>query len=280
MEDDLPGGTCVGRVALAVADLDRLADFYERVVGLVVRERTDDRAVLGAATGEPFLELRASDRPERGDDETGLFHVAVRVPDRVALGAAVERIERRWLLDGASDHLVSEALYLQDPAGNGIEIYRDRPRDEWPRTEQGVEMDSLRLDTDALLAESDGAATVPAGTDVGHVHLEVSDIPAARAFYVDALGFGVRDTWLRDDTPEALFVAAGEYHHHVGLNTWYGCTDPTRGLGLAWVELVLPDAGALADARERLRAAGYGPGRDGDTVTVADPDGIGLRLRV
>ncbi|MFC7177171.1 VOC family protein [Halosegnis marinus] len=280
MDDDLPAGTRVGRVTLAVADLDRLADFYERVVGLELRERSDDRALLGAETGDPFLELRASDRPERGDDETGLFHVAFRVPDRTALGAAVERIERRWLLDGASDHLVSEALYFRDPEGNGIEVYRDRPRGEWPRTDDGgVEMDSLPLDTDALRADGDGAATVPDGTDVGHVHLEVSDVPAARDFYVGALGFGVRDEWVRDGAPEALFVAAGDYHHHVGLNTWYGCTEPATGLGLAVFELVLPDADALAAAEERLRAAGYDPERDDGGVTVADPDGIRLWLR-
>jgi catechol 2,3-dioxygenase len=276
MSPTLPDGARVGRVALAVADLDRLTHFYERVVGLVVHEHTDDWAVLGTAD-EPLLELHESDAPERGEAETGLFHLAVRVPDRPALGAALERVEARWLLDGASDHLVSEALSLQDPEGNGIEVYCDRPREEWLRTESGVEMDSLSLDLETLRAESDGAATVPIGTDVGHVHLEVSSIPDSRAFYVDALGLGVRDTWVRDGEPEALFVAAGDYHHHVGLNTWYGCTEPASGRGLAWFELLVPDGvDAVAD---RLRDAGYPVEADDAGLRVTDPDGIRLRLR-
>jgi len=280
MADELPAGTRVGRVALAVDDLDRLADFYERVVGLTVRERTDDLALLGVEAGEPLLELHASDAPERGDDETGLFHVAFRVPDRTALGAALDRVEARWLLDGASDHLVSEALYLRDPEGNGIEIYRDRPRAEWPRTEDGgVEMDSLRLDLDVLRSASDGAATVPDGTDVGHVHLEVSSIPAARTTYVDALGLGIRDTWARDAGPEALFVAAGDYHHHVGLNTWNGRTEPPTGRGLAWAELIVPDAETLDAVERRLADAGVEHAWDGTALRVTDADGIELRLR-
>jgi catechol 2,3-dioxygenase len=298
MADELPAGTRVGRVALAVDDLDRLADFYERVVGLTVRERMADRALLGAEAGEPLLELHASreaersegskrasgetatDAPERGADETGLFHVAFRVPDRIALGAALERVEGRWLLDGASDHLVSEALYLRDPEGNGIEIYRDRPRDEWPRTEDGgVEMDSLRLDLDALRSESDGGATVPDGTDVGHVHLEVSSIPAARAVYVDALGFGVRDTWAGDAGPEALFVAAGDYHHHVGLNTWNGRTEPATGRGLAWVELLVPADGTLDAVAQRVSEAEVDYAREDGHLRVTDHDGIELRIR-
>jgi catechol 2,3-dioxygenase len=114
MPPSLPAGTRVGRVALAVADLDRLVDFYRRVVGLELRERAEGRASLGTPD-ESLLELQASDAPERGEAETGLFHLAVRVPDRIALGAGLDRVEARWLLDGASDHLVSEALYLQDP---------------------------------------------------------------------------------------------------------------------------------------------------------------------
>jgi catechol 2,3-dioxygenase len=278
MPPSLPAGTRVGRVALAVADLDRLVDFYRRVVGLELRERAEGRASLGTPD-ESLLELQASDAPERGEAETGLFHLAVRVPDRIALGAGLDRVEARWLLDGASDHLVSEALYLQDPEGNGVEIYRDRPRGEWPMTDDGgVGMDSLSLDLESLRSESDGSATVPAGTDVGHVHLEVSSIPDAREFYVETLGFEVRDTWMRGGEPEALFVATGDYHHHVGLNTWYGCTEPAAGRGLAWFELVVPD-GALEPVADGLRAAGYVVDADGDGVAVTDPDGMRVQLR-
>lgn len=286
-ETDLPAATRVGRVALRVTDLDRLADFYRRVVGLVEHRREGDRAVLGVDGGEALLELvHASDAPERALDETGLFHVAFRVPDRVALADAFARVADRWLLDGASDHRVSEALYLRDPEDNGIEIYRDRPREAWPTAADGrVQMDTLQLDIDALAAESgrsvggdadgsDAATSVPLETTVGHVHLEVSSIPRARAFYVDALGLRVRQAW----GGEALFVAAGDYHHHVGLNTWHGCTEPATGRGLDWFELVVPDGERLATVEERLDDHGVTWEPRGDGVAVVDPDGIRVRI--
>jgi len=278
----LPAGTRVGRVVLAVSDLDAHTDFFERVVGLTIHDRSNGRALLATGTGgsESLLELHASDAPDRGDDETGLFHVAFRVPDRAALGAALERIEARWLLDGVSDHLVSEALYLRDPEGNGIEIYRDRKREAWPRDDDGtLEIASYRLDLDALRSASTGAATVPDGTDVGHVHLEVSSIAAARAVYVDALGFSVRDTWARNGTVEALFVAAGDYHHHVGLNTWNDRTKPSTGRGLKWVELLVPDADTLDAVERRLANADTDHARQGETVRMRDADDIAFRLR-
>ncbi|WP_255150656.1 VOC family protein [Halorarius halobius] len=273
----LPADARVGRVTLRVNDLDRLADFYARVVGLHVQERTPDRAVLGAG-GDPLLVLRADpDAPERGREEAGLFHTAFRVPDRTALGAVVDRVADRWLIDGASDHRVSEALYISDPEENGIEIYRDRPREAWPTTPDGtVEMDTLPLDVEALAAESDGASHVPDATAVGHVHLEVSSTAAAREFYVDGLGFGVRDDWGAD----ALFVAAGDYHHHVGLNTWNECTEPLSGRGLAEWELLVPDEAALAAVRERLTERGVTFDADDGAVVAADPDGIPVRVRV
>ena len=273
----LPPDTHVGRVTLRVNDLDRLVHFYEVVVGLQVHERTDDRATMGAG-GDALLELVSdSDAPERGLEETGLFHTAVLVPDRAALGAALERIADRWLVDGASDHLVSEALYLVDPEDNGIEIYRDKPREAWPTTAEGtVEMDTLPLDLDDLAAESDGAARAPSETTVGHVHLEVSSVAAAREFYVETLGFGVRDDWGAD----ALFVAAGDYHHHLGLNTWHGCTEPRTGRGLDEWELVVPDEPTLADVRERLVDRELAFEEAGGDLLVADPDGITVRVRV
>ncbi|MFC7018902.1 MULTISPECIES: VOC family protein [Haloarcula] len=267
--------TTVGRVALTVADLDGVATFYETVVGLVVHDRTDARVVLGDGT-TPLLELVAApDRPERGRDEAGLFHVAVRVPTRAALGAALERVEAGARLDGASDHHVSEALYLSDPEGNGVEIYRDRPRDEWPERPDGrVQMDTLPLSLDGLRAESDGGGRAPVGTDVGHVHLEVTDLEAARSFYVDTLGLS-----LRQEMQGALFVAAGDYHHHLGLNSWRRRTAPQRGRGLAWFELRVPDAAALTAVRERLEAAGLAVADRDDGIAVTAPDAVSLRLR-
>ncbi len=268
----LPDESTLGRVSLRVGDLDRLVTFYTDVVGLAVLERTPDHATLGV-DGTPLLELsHAPDVPPRARRDAGLFHTAFRVPDRAALGAALTRIEDDWQLLGASDHRVSEALYLRDPEDNGIEIYRDRPRNTWPKSDGRIQMDTLPLDLDALRADASDAETCPPATDVGHVHLEVTDLDAAREFYVDTLGFGVRDVW-----NGALFVAAGDYHHHAGLNAWHGRSLPASGRGLAWFELVVPD-GALGAARDRFEQAGIDVTDCGDGFEVRDGDGIGVRL--
>jgi catechol 2,3-dioxygenase len=249
-----------------VTDLDRMVEFYEDVIGLETLSRGDGRAVLGV--DDPLLVLQRSDGPARGPDETGLFHTAFRVPSRAALGDALDRIEDGWRLDGASDHHVSEALYLSDPEENGIEVYRDRPRSAWPTTDDGrVEMGTLPLALDPVREAADGATRCPAGTTVGHVHLEVSSLDAARAVYVDGLGLNVRQ-----EMPGALFLAAGEYHHHVGCNVWNGRTSPPEGRGLAWVELVLDDD---RPRRSRLDTV---TDRDGGFETV-DADGLTIRVR-
>jgi catechol 2,3-dioxygenase len=281
-DGELPAGTAVGRTALVVNDLETVVGFYRDVVGLAVRRRGADRATLGAGD-DPLLELTEDpDAPERPGRSAGLFHTAFRVPSRAALGDAVERIEDRWELTGASDHRVSEALYLDDPEGNGVEVYRDRPRGAWPTDEDGrVGMDTLPLDVDDLADDAGGEASAPSGTDVGHVHLEVADLSAARRFYVGTLGANVRQEW----GPQALFVAAGDYHHHVGLNTWNRRSEPRAGRGLDWFELRLPDAGSLEAAQERFDEAGVevSPTREGPTdggFEVRDPDGIPVRLGV
>lgn len=274
----LPAETGVGRVALRGHDLDRLVDFYTDIVGLTVQERTADHATLGAG-GQSLLELiHAPDTHQRARDETGLFHTAIRVPDRAALADALARIEDDWQLTGASDHHVSEALYLDDPEGNGVEIYCDRPESEWPTADGRVQMDTLPLDREGLraaAAESSGTDGVPAATDVGHVHLEVSSLPAAREFYVDTLGLRVRQEFRG-----ALFVAAGTYHHHVGLNRWNERSAPASGRGLAWFELCVPDRETLANARERLHEAGVDISETDDGIAVSDSDGIGVRLSI
>lgn len=279
MTDDagrLAPDTSVGRVGLTVADLDTVTEFYESVVGLVVHEREGDHAILGDGD-TPLLDLReAANEPERPRKAAGLFHTAVRVPDRSALGDALGRIESSWRLSGAADHLVSEALYTRDPEGNGVEIYRDRPRSAWTEAaDGGVEMATEPLDTDAIRAAAGGDEAVPADTDIGHVHLEVTDLDAARAFYADTLGMAVRATYDGAD-----FLAAGDYHHHVGVNVWNNRSEPASGRGLAWFELVLPDAASLTAARDRLDGAGYAVSERSDgALTVTDPDGITVRLR-
>jgi catechol 2,3-dioxygenase len=274
----LPADTTIRRVALRVTDLDRMVAFYRDVIGLSVLSRTDEGATLGPPQRQ-LLELIADpDAADRGRSETGLFHTAFLVPTRQALADALVRIERHTQLTGASDHLVSEALSLSDPEGNGIEVYCDRPRSEWPGAEGGIEMGSLPLDLADLRQQAglSGGTTdgVPEETTVGHVHLEVSSIEQARAFYADVLGF---EQSVRPGE-SALFVAAGGYHHHVGLNVWNGRTATPPGRGLAWFEIGLPDDGPLAAVRERLATRGFDPHWKDGSLTVADSDGITVRF--
>jgi catechol 2,3-dioxygenase len=272
-------GTSMGGVRLTVADLEGARDFYRDAIGLAELDPHDGVVRLGTK-GEsdgPIVELVGDpDAPPRPRGTSGLFHLAILVPSRADLARALQRVaEAGWRLSGASDHLVSEALYLSDPEGNGIELYRDRPREEWPVRDGVLQMDTLPLDLDGLLGElrrEDAEAAMPAGTRIGHVHLNVGDLTAAEAFYSGALGF---DVTVRG-YPGALFVSAGGYHHHVGLNTWMGegAPPPPEGSrGLSRFEIRLPGPDQLAAEEDRLREAGFEPERDGDRVRVTDPSG-------
>jgi len=274
----IPPETSIGKVRLRVADLDDLATFYERVIGLKDVERDGHLARLGATEGEPLVELlEAPDAAPAPGFSTGLFHLAILVPDRAELARSVQRVAAAgWRLTGASDHLVSEALYLQDPEGNAIEIYRDRPREEWRRNGDELAMATLPLDLESVLAELGPAERqangMPAGTTMGHVHLQVAGIPAAEGFYSRALGL---DVMVRS-YPGALFLAAGGYHHHVGLNTWQsqGAPAPPEGaLGLDRYELVLPNGAERDSAADRLAAARAHVERLDEGVVATDPSG-------
>jgi catechol 2,3-dioxygenase len=274
-------GTSMGAVRLTVSDVDRARDFYREAIGLT--ELPSDEDVVSLGTEErPIVELvgdpGAPPRPRR---TSGLFHLAILVPGRPDLARALQRVaESGWHLSGASDHLVSEALYLSDPEGNGIELYRDRPREDWPVRDGILQMDTLPLDLDGVLGElrrEDANAPMAPGTRIGHVHLNVGDLTAAEAFYSGALGF---DVTVRG-YPGALFVSAGGYHHHLGLNTWVGegaPPPPPGSRGLREFEVVLPSAEALAVEEDRLREAGFEPTREGDYVHVADPAGNSVVL--
>ncbi|WP_440763424.1 VOC family protein [Natronorubrum sp. DTA7] len=273
----LPDSTRLGRTALTVGDESAVVDFYRDVVGLEERSR-DGPTTLGV-DDTPLLESRhEADAAPRPRDATGLFHNAFRVPTRAALGDALARIRDGWELTGASDHGVSEALYCTDPEGNGVEIYRDRPREDWPHDDDGTfQIGSWPLDLESLAAAAndDPAATAPAGTVLGHVHLEVSSLERAREFYADTLGFDVMDA-----APSALFLAAGGYHHHLGLNTWHRRSTPTTAnhRGLAWFELVVPSSDALETVRRRLEVGGVSVADRDEGFEIADPDGITIRL--
>jgi len=287
----LPAALAVGAVRLQVGDLERSLAWYGEVLGLRVLSRDDAgraRVARLAAHGDErvLVELRerpgARPVPRRG--RLGLYHFAILLPDRAALGRFVAHLGRIGERVGASDHLVSEALYLHDPDGLGIEVYADRPREAW-RTHPEAEgpqlvMATEPLDVDAVVRAAGGAAWdgMPAGTVMGHVHLHVGDIAEARAFYPEALGLDVV-VW---SYPGALFLSAGGYHHHLGLNTWAGpgalpAAEDEAKL-LEWT-LHLPSTDDVRAAARSLEAAGHAA-RDAanGAVTVADPWGTVLRL--
>jgi catechol 2,3-dioxygenase len=276
--------TCMGSVHLTVSDLERSRRFYEQAIGLAATEQEDGTLAFGVAGERPLIELRGdASAPALDRRATGLYHLAILMPSRRDLAFALARLAQAgWPLDGASDHLVSEALYLSDPDGNGIEIYRDRPRTEWRELNGQLEMSTLPLDLRSVLAELADASSIepaaPAGTRIGHVHLQVSDLDDSEAFYHGVLGF---DVMVRG-YPGALFVAAGGYHHHLGLNTWHsrGATPPPPGaVGLRSFEVLLPSSEALEAVLERVRQAGIEIRSEAGRSAVADPSGNAVVLR-
>jgi catechol 2,3-dioxygenase len=210
-----------------------------------------------------------------------LYHFAILVPSRADLARSLRRlVDTDSAMQGAADHGVSEALYLADPDGNGIEVYRDRPRAEWPYVGGALAMGADRLDVDALLGESPGAdgAGLAQGTTIGHVHLHVSRLPEAEHFYVDILGFALMQRY----GPSALFVSAGGYHHHIGLNTWAGVgapPPPPGAIGLRHFVVRLPDAHAASAVVDRLRAATVHFEETAGGVLVHDPAGNSMLFK-
>ena len=282
----------LGPLRLTVAGLDGVASFYERAIGLRALGDAEDGVVrLGAdeAGARPLVELVGdAGAPPRARRSCGLFHLALLVPDRRALARALLRVVAGGgALTGASDHLVSEALYLNDPEGNGIELYRDRPRAEWRHDADGqVAMATLPLDLDDLLAELPAAerepaaaagSAMPPGTTLGHVHLQVSDLAAAEAFYAGTLGF---DVTVRG-YPGALFVSAGGYHHHLGLNTWASAGGPPAdpaARGLRDFAIRFADAAERDRVTNRVAEAGHTLREERDAAVAIDPFGIAVRL--
>jgi catechol 2,3-dioxygenase len=274
----------MGAVQLIVSDLQRSVAFWTTAVGLRVHAQEAGIAQLGAG-GEDLVvleELRGAPQVGR---HTGLFHVALLLPDvRDLAGWLVHAGRDRVPLTGLSDHLVSEAIYLDDPDGHGIEIYRDRPRDAWRWTGDEVEMATLALDTERLLGtlgEGDVMGTpfdgMPDGTIVGHVHLRVADIPATEAFYRDVVGFDL----ITEYGDQAAFLAAGRYHHHIGANTWMSARAEPAPIGSATLRhatIVFPDAASRDAAAARVADDGQEPQAREDGVLVRDPSQNSLLL--
>ncbi len=279
----LPGSTHLGAVYLRVSDLEASARFYEGTLGLQRLSSPPGALLLGAGT-RPLVGLLAAPGAAPAPRAPGLYHLALLLPDRASLGAFLQHlVTTRARLQGASDHGVSEAIYLADPDGNGIEVYRDRPRSEWPLTAAGVEMITAPMDAQGVLAAGaavSGPFSAPEGTTLGHVHLRVSSIERGRLRYVDTIGFDVTQA----SYPGALFTSAGGYHHHVGMNTWAseGKPAPAHGsLGLAWFEIAVPDPGGRALLEERLASSSLVREHESPafpTRVYYDEDGIGVAV--
>jgi catechol 2,3-dioxygenase len=241
----------MGLVELSVSDLDRSLEYWQDAIGLRVLSRENGTVELGVDTPLVRFVEEPGARPARG--YTGLFHVALLVPDRPSLGRFLAHTAREQIpLTGLSDHVVSEAIYLRDPDHHGIEVYADRPREQW-EGQVSQRMTTVPLDTGSLLAEArdDGFAGLPKGTIVGHVHLCVSDVDETIGFYRDRLGLGL--TAQRGD--QAAFLSAGGYHHHLGGNTWETRGAPSAPEGTARLlgfTIVLPDRAELDRVAERI----------------------------
>ncbi|MCB9138764.1 MAG: VOC family protein [Caldilineaceae bacterium] len=269
----------MGPVSLSVADLERSRIYYTRHIGLRVLDEAPGQLTLGVPD-RPLLYLREQPGARIVRHTTGLYHFALLLPSRSELARTLRRLViTETPLTGASDHAVSEALYLSDPDGHGIEIYRDRPRDEWRFAGDSVRMTVDPLDLHSLLAEAgeENQIVMAPETIMGHVHLHVADLAAAERFYVDQLGLELMARY----GPSALFVAAGGYHHHIGLNTWAGVgapPPPPDAAQLRWATLTLPDARARDATIAQLEAGGVAPEAADGTTVVRDPSGNRWRV--
>ncbi|WP_068620272.1 VOC family protein [Paenibacillus tuaregi] len=282
MTHQLHPGTEIGIVQLKVSGLERSIAFYQDIVGLKILSQQGDTAQLTADGVHPLVILRQLEQADVLPRRTGagLYHFAILVPDRASLGLAVRNLIKHQIPVGQGDHLVSEALYINDPDNNGIEIYADRPRETWQKDAQGhYVMTTDPVDIDGLLAASEGMAWegLPAGTRIGHVHFHVSDLKKAEEFYTRVLGFDS----VANYGDSALFVSAGGYHHHIGLNTWAGVGAPPvpeQAAGIDYYELVLPDEVELDRVVQRLKEAGTEVQQVEGTWFARDPFRIQVKL--
>ena len=276
----LPESSHVGAVHLQVVDLQRSRSYYEQVLGLHAHRMTDTSVALSAdGQNQPLLTLHtkpAVTAARRG--ALGLYHFAILLPARSALGRFASHLASLGVRLGMADHLVSEALYLWDPDGLGIEVYADRPPDAWQRRDRELVMTTDRLDIQSVVAAGRGERwkSAPEGTTMGHVHLHVGNLEQAEAFYHRALGFD-KTVW---SYPGALFMSAGGYHHHLATNTWSEgrAASANEARLLEW-ELIVPSAAAVDAAAGSVRDAGSVVEHHGTSVVVPDPWGTRVHIR-
>ncbi|MFA1820998.1 VOC family protein [Virgibacillus oceani] len=270
----------VGEVSINVTNLKKALTFYQTVIGFRVLEETDNRAILTADGSTPLLTLEQPDDVlPKEERTTGLFHFAILLPSREDLSAFLKHIAQAGIRIGASDHYVSEAIYLSDPDGNGIEVYRDRPASEWSWSDGQVAMATEPLDTEGVLAAGNKAwKGLPEKTVMGHIHLHVADLEKTEQFYSNGLGFKVVTNY-----PGALFTSTADYHHHIGLNVWNGVGAPApkrNSAGMNWFSLEFPDKETRFEAVERLRDMGANVTKEENNYIAEDPSEIQIQLRV
>lgn len=272
-EERIDPKSTVGAVILAVRDLEETTAFYRNVIGLDLQGEQSGRVELGV-DNNPLVILEHRPDGRQFPLSPGLFHMAILVPSRQDLGHWLEHCTRQGhRLSGVGDHIVSEALYLSDPEGNGIEIYRDRPLQEWQYADGELVMDTLAVDLHSLLEEAYDKPFrgMPEGTKMGHVHLQVNDLQQARRFYRDVVGFDVMT-----GMPSASFLSAGGYHHHLGMNTWRSRgveARPEDALGLIAYQVVLPDEEALKTHLSAMENRGAEIETQNGTAYLIDPSG-------
>lgn len=276
----------LGEVKIKVSDLARSLTFYQEVVGLKVLKQTAQWAEMTADGENTLLILEEVPNaiivPER--TVSGLYHFAILLPTRKDLGLSLRRLVEKGIHVGQADHLVSEALYISDPDQNGIEIYCDRPREAWQYDAQDyIRMATEPIDWEGVLEEAKDHSWegMPPGTRIGHVHFHVGDIRKSKEFYCDRLGFSIEADYMRQ--MGALFIAAGKYHHHIGLNIWAGVgapPAPPNAAGIAYFTIVMPSEEELDKTLNRLKSAGIAVDEQAGAWFANDPSGITVKLRV
>ncbi|SNZ03660.1 catechol 2,3-dioxygenase [Terribacillus aidingensis] len=276
-----PPQTYVGQVKLRVTDLNRSIDYYTKVIGLQVMEEENGKAALGSGTDILLYLEEGKDLKQKPDRHAGLYHFALLLPSRKNLADVVKFYVLHRVAFGASDHGVSEAIYLNDPDGNGIEIYADKTDTSWKWVNGEIQMTTDPLDGEDLLKESSDAewTGLPAGTVIGHIHLYVRHIGEAAAFYNNVLGFET----VVSSYPGALFVSTGRYHHHIGLNTWHGSNAPSISIdeaGMDWFTIVYPNEDTRRIAIEKAKAAGLEVKQEHNRYSLQDPVGSTVKLTV
>ncbi len=271
-----------GEIELSVTNIDQSTQFYQEIIGLKILEQSGKKAVLTADGKKPLVRLVQPEQITKGNmSSPGLFHLALLVPDRAALADVLRHLALAgYPLQGGSDHLVSEAIYLSDPDGNGIEIYSDRPSEDWEWQNGEVSMATIQLNVNDLMSKWDGDewTGLPEGTIMGHIHLQVSDLMQSEQFYTGLLGFDAVNRY----GAQALFISTGKYHHHIGLNTWNSKgagLQPENKTGLNWYSLIYPSEEKRNAVAAKLSAEGYSVKENHQEVMVKDPSGITISLK-